>query len=86
MNDVSPPAAHTSPNTGPSSTSPSTHHVAAIAPDSNASQEDCRFRDHRNRFLDDLIRSLDIVWYAEISALYYMEYALSFKKVLLAHT
>jgi len=36
-----------------------------------------RAREKRLEFLDDLIRTLDVLAYAQISTVYYLEYALS---------
>jgi hypothetical protein len=35
------------------------------------------FNRKRGEFLDDLLRSLDVLVYAELSTIYYMEYAFS---------
>lgn len=79
MNDASPSASdHTphdlhdhTPNAHPIASAAA---VAAISNDDSVQRKQRRQREQRAAFLDNLIRNIDIVFYCQLSVLYYMEY------------
>ena len=69
-NDASPSSSDASHNEAHS-----TNPQASVEEESNSQQHKTRLqREKRGKFLDDLIRNIDIMIYCELSILYYMEY------------
>ena len=79
MNDDSPSASDHTPHDLHDDTSnahpiASAAAVAAISNDDSVQRKQRRQREQRAAFLDNLIRNIDIVFYCQLSILYYMEY------------